>query len=495
MATAQAIPHWKMTLWERDTVAPAMLRGPLVVIFFLGLWTLNVWVFEKCRIPYTSVLPHGSSPVQFLVALTLSLTVLYTVLVHACLAVEFPEEVIAALFYSIMGIAVFVAPVFAGPAGVGKGASPPNSPRTKGSGAGSDASPASSATVTGVSTSRAAALGGAATENAVVASAPVPAHTRLQEYWEQRASFLRLLKTVLFPGTSISFPEIVLADALTSLSKVFKDVGVTFVAVYAYTQAEPVVVYHEQGMLLVALMASMPAAIRVRQCWVQLTGASDSATQIAVSLNIIKYCSAFPPIWLAAAASLGYPHPALPAAIVATSVINSVYSYLWDVMMDWGLVQLSVVKGRVCLRLRPLCFYPTPAYIVAAALNLVLRFGWMANQVEALQGLSVAALVLMVEMAEVSRRAVWNLFRVEWEIINTTLKEREATKGDDEFDYAAEEYTHHSADGGEGQEQSSGSSSSVRKASLSMSMLEPPVRRVESTGNGKTDSDESQRNG
>ena len=74
---------------------------------------------------------------------------------------------------------------------------------------------------------------------------------------------------MLFPGNSISFPEIVFADALTSMSKVFKDVGVTLVALYAHLQTEPLVLYHEQGMLLVALLASVPATIRVRQCWVQ----------------------------------------------------------------------------------------------------------------------------------------------------------------------------------------------------------------------------------
>ena len=84
---AQQVEHWKVSLWGRDSIEPAMLRAPLVVIFFLGLWTINVWTFEKCRIPYTSVLPYGSSPVQFLAMLTVALTVAYTVLVRAPLLV------------------------------------------------------------------------------------------------------------------------------------------------------------------------------------------------------------------------------------------------------------------------------------------------------------------------------------------------------------------------------------------------------------------------
>jgi hypothetical protein len=45
-------------------------------------------------------------------------------------------------------------------------------------------------------------------------------------------------------------------------------------------------------------------------------------------LNILKYMSSFPPIWLTAAASLGYIHPQMPQFITAAAMINSLYSFL-----------------------------------------------------------------------------------------------------------------------------------------------------------------------
>ena len=50
---------------------------------------------------------------------------------------------------------------------------------------------------------------------------------------ETKTSFYRLLRTVFFPGTTISFPEVLLADALCSLSKVdvIKKASPTFVNV------------------------------------------------------------------------------------------------------------------------------------------------------------------------------------------------------------------------------------------------------------------------
>ena len=67
--------------------------------------------------------------------------------------------------------------------------------------------------------------------------------------------------------------------------------------------------------------------IRIRQCWVQLDGATDNWLKVPITLNLIKYATAFPPIWLAAAASLGYFHPDLPAITAVMATINSLYSY------------------------------------------------------------------------------------------------------------------------------------------------------------------------
>ena len=77
---------------------------------------------------------------------------------------------------------------------------------------------------------------------------------------ETKASFFRLLRTIFLPLNTITFPEVLLADAMTSLSKVLKDIGVTVVAVYALYTGRPLVEYHDHGMILVALLASMPFA-------------------------------------------------------------------------------------------------------------------------------------------------------------------------------------------------------------------------------------------
>lgn len=64
------------------------------------------------------------------------------------------------------------------------------------------------------------------------------------------------------------------------------------------------------------------------QCRVQLSSCPDLIARFPVYLNILKYLSAFPPIWLTAYAGLGYTMPNLPLIITAFAAINSVYSFL-----------------------------------------------------------------------------------------------------------------------------------------------------------------------
>ena len=82
--------------------------------------------------------------------------------------------------------------------------------------------------------------------------------------------------------------------------------------------------------------------------------------------------------------------------------------------MDWGLVTFTR-KGRIVLR--PRMALPVYCYFIAAAVNLLLRFSWAANRIPPLGTLHPSLLVLMVELLEVCRRSMWNVIRVEWEVI------------------------------------------------------------------------------
>lgn len=75
---------------------------------------------------------------------------------------------------------------------------------------------------------------------------------------ENRSTFYRLVTLMFFPQNTITFPEVLLADAFCSLSKVLKDAGITVVALYSYVQGSGIITYHDNAMLLTALLASLP---------------------------------------------------------------------------------------------------------------------------------------------------------------------------------------------------------------------------------------------
>lgn len=243
-----------------------------------------------------------------------------------------------------------------------------------------------------------------------------------------RSSLFRLLYQVFFPMNSVSFAEVVLADVLTSLSKVFKDIGFTIIIIYAKLTNSNIIDHHDSGMILIAVLASLPFWLRIRQCSVQLWHAPDFNARIPISLNTLKYVSGFPPIWIAAVASLGYFHPKLPLLTAVFATINSLFSYSWDLLMDWGMI--SFFRGKNAIHRTPRRLIHVGFLFIASLVNLILRFSWTANYFPLFASLHPASLIFIVEVAEVFRRWFWIIFRVEWEILAQT--ERGLLKDKDE---------------------------------------------------------------
>ena len=82
--------------------------------------------------------------------------------------------------------------------------------------------------------------------------------------------------------------------------------------------------------------------------------------------------------------------------------------------MDWGLI--SITRDRRIYR-RQRALLPWYAYLLAMIINLVLRFSWTVNRIPGMNHIHSSVIVLVIEIAEVFRRAMWNIFRIEWEII------------------------------------------------------------------------------
>ena len=58
-----AIPKWKQSLWDNNSIEPAMLRVPIVLLAFVFLWGINVVILDKFKLPYQSAMSIKSGNV------------------------------------------------------------------------------------------------------------------------------------------------------------------------------------------------------------------------------------------------------------------------------------------------------------------------------------------------------------------------------------------------------------------------------------------------
>ncbi|KAH7330491.1 EXS family-domain-containing protein [Rhexocercosporidium sp. MPI-PUGE-AT-0058] len=98
------------------------------------------------------------------------------------------------------------------------------------------------------------------------------------------------------------------------------------------------------------------------------------------------------------------------AIFITFATINAIYCSIWDLLMDWSLLQPHASKRF----LRDVRGYKNPYYYYAAMiLDPIFRFNWIFYAIYT-HNLQHSTLVsFLVAFSEVTRRGVWVLFRVE----------------------------------------------------------------------------------
>ncbi|GMF33417.1 unnamed protein product [Phytophthora fragariaefolia] len=100
------------------------------------------------------------------------------------------------------------------------------------------------------------------------------------------------------------------------------------------------------------------------------------------------------------------------------AVFNSLYSFLWDVVMDWGLGQPKLPR-RVAFLRHQLTYRPRKIYYLIIAVDFVLRIMWVTKWWDWMhRGVHFK---LVSQVAEVVRRIIWNFVRVEWQCIKLDI--------------------------------------------------------------------------
>eukprot|EP00056_Hartaetosiga_gracilis_P017844 m.8616 g.8616 ORF g.8616 m.8616 type:complete len:376 (-) comp6156_c0_seq2:220-1347(-) len=242
-------------------------------------------------------------------------------------------------------------------------------------------------------------------------------------------SFVSARIRTFFQFLEVNFVDVLVGDALTSMSKLLADMTVVVCSIFSVMSGS----YGKyQGKCLHSVvspsLASIPYCVRAIQCF-NLYSRHRRHKDL---LNMFKYLSAFPVIWISAlkhnqtqveGVTPDHHDKALQVLWLYSVSVNTVYSFLWDVLMDWGLCH-ETDAPHVLLR-KTLLFEKAWKYYMAIVLDLALRFCWSLKLSSHLQHHATGlAFVFLFEVLEVFRRFVWNYFRIEWEYVKELNSQR-----------------------------------------------------------------------
>ncbi|WRT64733.1 uncharacterized protein IL334_001667 [Kwoniella shivajii] len=180
----------------------------------------------------------------------------------------------------------------------------------------------------------------------------------------ERAGLRRAMKRILLPpiNSPIFFCDVILADILTSFAKVLGDMWISACQIWMGEITHGRVGRNGWARYITLAMVSLPYMLRFRQCMLEYYQSSWTSTRPLA--NALKYFSAFPVIFLSAAQKTVVTEIASQKGVTVQELaemhdrwfgehrlfrlwllavcVNSMFSFYWDVEMDWGLALCEV---------------------------------------------------------------------------------------------------------------------------------------------------------
>ncbi|KAG2235654.1 EXS family-domain-containing protein [Thamnidium elegans] len=242
---------------------------------------------------------------------------------------------------------------------------------------------------------------------------------------KERIRFIRMSKRVLSLNifAPVFFSDIILADMLTSFSNVFGDLYIAACVLFAgqkssYFMDNTDNFYYRD--IMVPLFISLPYLIRLKQCISEYIETKERRHV----LNAIKYTSSLPVVILASIQKKAAIYVAetgrtpnhwylnentVTQLWILFVFINSMYSFWWDISMDWNLITVSTKNNNV--KFRTQLYFPTTFYVVATAIDFLLRITWSLKLSSPIYIRQLDASIFL--LLEIFRRWVWVIFRLE----------------------------------------------------------------------------------
>ncbi|KAF9379691.1 hypothetical protein CPC16_010645 [Podila verticillata] len=234
-------------------------------------------------------------------------------------------------------------------------------------------------------------------------------------HFSARRWFLSSIGRIIASGYyRVEFRDFFLADEMNSLSYSMEQFEFALCA-YSRQWSDLGHTCQTSHMWITPFVTGLPAWFRFLQC---LRRYRDTLEWFPHLLNAGKYTSSLVNLFVYFSFR-HYGGPSLKTAYIFIATFTSVYTFMWDVYMDWGLFQFGKhgggANGHPFLR-QELVYTRTWVYYLAIVLDFFGRFSWVVRFMPL--NINVHILSFGLAFLEVLRRWQWNFFRLENEHLN-----------------------------------------------------------------------------
>lgn len=232
--------------------------------------------------------------------------------------------------------------------------------------------------------------------------------------WFTKVNF----RIIMGPFYPVRFKDFFLNDQYMSLGTTFQAFG-WLIQLAGMKEDHATYFVSFRPTFYIFLIALLPATGRIFQC---IRRYKDTRMWFPHLANMAKYFFSFGVVLLPI-----LPHKFPNFLKIMITATASIFSLVWDVVMDFGFFQ----KGSMYPFLRANLLFKTPlVYYSLILADFVARFLWLSREIIPRVapkflassvnsgGLPPIALGIILAFIEVFRRIMWNFFRVEYEQIN-----------------------------------------------------------------------------
>jgi hypothetical protein len=224
-------------------------------------------------------------------------------------------------------------------------------------------------------------------------------------YFNARLWLLSTLTRLLLSGFyPVEFRDFFLGDIFCSLTYSISNVSMFF-CIYANRWVNCEKCGSGQSRLL-GFLQCLPSIWRFLQCFRRYADTGDWFPHLA---NMLKY----------SVSTLYYMSLSLyrietvnhyKVLLIFWATINSIYSSIWDILMDWSLFQFD---SKYFLLRDEITFKSPNVYYIAMVIDVILRFQWVFYVLFPKQIQQSAITSFCIAVSEILRRFIWIFFRME----------------------------------------------------------------------------------